>query len=312
MATGVCYTQSGSTKKYEDSLSISLVKGSYITPYITNNVSNGVNNYSFPDPSTYEFSSKGPKDDNMPLIFVTYYPSTGNNPCYFNYEQGYDKWDVYIQIINLTIYNSSNFGDCVKISELNNRTLNEIYNSENKESKFDDTFLTIKNNELSQSQSIDVNLTIKIDAYNVKFEKGEVNFIIYAKTHGSTEKMNLPSYGGNFNYDEYQYNSTSKIYDTKNSTNYAAGFKYYAVSDNNGKITKGYVADSVDYDLLFRGNINSTNNNYFELINNITGVYENGVQFSGLKLIGMKNRFHTYIPAINLNITLDCGIDNIY
>lgn len=87
MASGICYTQSGTEKRYEDGVSISLVKGTHNLPTIKNDVLSvaNENHYSFEVSSTYIYSSKGDKVDNMPLIFVTYYPSSGKNPCYFNF-----------------------------------------------------------------------------------------------------------------------------------------------------------------------------------------------------------------------------------
>ena len=98
------YTQSGDIKRYEDSLSISLVKGDVTLPALSNDTTSvaNENHYSFADPDRYNFESKGNKDDNMPLIFVTYYPSSGQNPCYFNYN--------YIEIeIKLSFVWPSNF-----------------------------------------------------------------------------------------------------------------------------------------------------------------------------------------------------------
>lgn len=87
MASGICYTQSGTEKRYEDKVSISLVKGTHNLPTIKNYVLSvaNENHYSFEVSSNYIYSSKGDKVDNMPLIFVTYYPSSGKNPCYFNF-----------------------------------------------------------------------------------------------------------------------------------------------------------------------------------------------------------------------------------
>ena len=87
MASGICFTQSNTEKRYEDEVSISLVKGTHNLPTIKNDVLSvaNENHYSFEVSSTYIYSSKGDKVDNMPLIFVTYYPSSGKNPCYFNF-----------------------------------------------------------------------------------------------------------------------------------------------------------------------------------------------------------------------------------
>ena len=106
MATGVCYTQSGDIKRYEGPkiLDIQYVKNpnnekigeqySVTEQYTYNEGSNNeyvqyyidTNDEHFPG---FEFSSKGPADDNMPLIFVAYYPQEPDNPCYFNFKIKY-------------------------------------------------------------------------------------------------------------------------------------------------------------------------------------------------------------------------------
>ena len=53
------------------------------------------NDEHFPE---FEFSSKGPADDNMPLIFVAYYPQEPDNPCYFNFKY-LPKLTVYVNFL---------------------------------------------------------------------------------------------------------------------------------------------------------------------------------------------------------------------
>lgn len=86
-ATGVCYTMSGSEKRYEDKISIEIVKGTTTLPTIKNNVVANENHYSFDADENCVYKSKGEKDETLPLIFVTYYPNKGQNPVYFNYNQ---------------------------------------------------------------------------------------------------------------------------------------------------------------------------------------------------------------------------------
>lgn len=110
MATGICYTQSGNIKRYEDKVSISLVKGTHGLPTIKNDVLSvaNENHYSFEVSSSYKFHSKGNYRGDMPLVFVTYYPSSGKTPCYFNFDYNYIDieislefvWPSYVKFIN--------------------------------------------------------------------------------------------------------------------------------------------------------------------------------------------------------------------
>ena len=110
MATGICYTQSGSTKKYEDGVSIRLIKGIHNLPTIKNDVLSvaNENHYSFEVSSSYKLHSKGNYRGDMPLVFVTYYPSSGKSPCYFNFTYNYIDieillefvWPSYIKIVS--------------------------------------------------------------------------------------------------------------------------------------------------------------------------------------------------------------------
>ena len=101
MASGICYTQSGGTKKYDGIVVPSVAKGdkSYNPGYdnIKHDTSSvpGEDHYSFDDPSSYTLVEKGSSArDDCPLIIVTYYPVAPANPCYFNYKK--KKLDTYI------------------------------------------------------------------------------------------------------------------------------------------------------------------------------------------------------------------------
>ena len=105
MASGICYTQSGGTKKYDGIVVPAVAKGdkSYNPGYdnIKHDTSSvpGENHYSFDDPSSYTLVEKGSSArDDCPLIIVTYYPVAPANPCYFNYKKkDYDKYiDYYV------------------------------------------------------------------------------------------------------------------------------------------------------------------------------------------------------------------------
>ena len=118
MATGICYTQSGTEKRYEYSGPSPcpwciLVKSPIndkldeqyddVISYIIKNKSTdneyceySINTNSLHYPK-YTYFSKGNKDDSMPLIFVTYYPSYGKNPCYFNFNKTFHTVRIHIR-----------------------------------------------------------------------------------------------------------------------------------------------------------------------------------------------------------------------
>ena len=94
MASGICYTQSGGTKKYDGIVVPTVAKGdkSYNPGYenIKHDTSSvpGEDHYSFDDPSSYTLVEKGSSArDDCPLIIATYYPVAPANPCYFNYKK---------------------------------------------------------------------------------------------------------------------------------------------------------------------------------------------------------------------------------
>ncbi len=109
MATGICYTQSGGTKKYDGIVVPTVAKGdnSYNPGYenIKHDTSSvpGEDHYSFDDPSSYTLVEKGSSArDDCPLIIATYYPVAPANPCYFNYKKK-DKPDTFYYDVTLTL-----------------------------------------------------------------------------------------------------------------------------------------------------------------------------------------------------------------
>ena len=96
--SGTCYSLSGNIKRYEDEVSLSLVKGSHNLPSLRlTSLSDGSKKYTFNVDSNYNFLSKGAKNSNADLIFVTYYPDVNTNPCYFNFKkQSTNNIDIYI------------------------------------------------------------------------------------------------------------------------------------------------------------------------------------------------------------------------
>ena len=92
MASGICYTQSGGTKKYDGIVVLDVARGdkNYNPGYIKHDTLSvpGEDHYSFDDPSPYILVEKGSSTrDDCPLIIVTYYPDAPDNPCYFNYKK---------------------------------------------------------------------------------------------------------------------------------------------------------------------------------------------------------------------------------
>ena len=126
MASGICYTQSGTEKRYEGGVSISLVKGTHDLPTIKNDALSvaNENHYSFEVSSSYKLHSKGNYRGDMPLVFVTYYPSSGKNPCYFNFDYNYIDieillefvWPSYVKLYDKNISLSSNGGFIIYIN----------------------------------------------------------------------------------------------------------------------------------------------------------------------------------------------------
>ena len=142
MPTGICYTQSGNVKRYESAVSIELVKGSYELPSLKINdipytgAPDGTflyERYTFDDPLHYTYSSKGAKDDNMPLIFVCYYPSSPSNPVYFNFDK-IPKLTVFVNLLTPNSVGSNLFSkielkynDDIKKVDVNDYTYFEYY-----------------------------------------------------------------------------------------------------------------------------------------------------------------------------------------
>lgn len=116
MATGICYTQSSTEKRYEDGVSISLVKGTHDLPTIKNDVLSVVNenHYSFEVSTYYKLYSKGNYMGDMPLIFVTYYPTSSENPCYFNFDYNNHTVNIILYYLwpnNIVKFNPFNKND---------------------------------------------------------------------------------------------------------------------------------------------------------------------------------------------------------
>ena len=187
MATGVCYTQSGNVRRYEDGVSISLVKGIHDLPTLSTTTTN-IRKYEFDVSSSYNFLSKGVYRDDMPLVFVTYYPSYGKNPCYFNFAYNYIDieillefvWPSYVKLYNKDILLSSNGGFIIYING-ESKTITK---------KSDLKFKIVKGSSITIGTSWIKNLKLKMYMANSSYEVS--NYTNNAQeVYNDTEKIIL-------------------------------------------------------------------------------------------------------------------------
>ena len=202
MATGICYTQSGTEKRYEDEVSISLVKGTHDIPTIKNDVLSvaNENHYSFEVSSSYIFSNKGSKRDDCPLIFVTYYPSSGKNPCYFNFGYNNHKITFFLYLLtpNTVGYNVFNkmkytINGADKTVDLDANSKFEIYVNDSAEIIFHSdnytSWYNIRNITRSKNYYVDPfglsgNKTAQLLYYNSSDDVKNDMFTLYHKING--------------------------------------------------------------------------------------------------------------------------------
>ena len=187
MATGVCYTQSGNVRRYEDGVSISLVKGIHDLPTLSTTTTN-IRKYEFDVSSSYNFVQKGAYRGDMPLVFVTYYPSYGKNPCYFNFAYNYIDieillefvWPSYVKLYNKDILLSSNGGFIIYING-ESKTITK---------KSDLKFKIVKGSSITIGTSWIKNLKLKMYMANSSYEVS--NYTNNAQeVYNDTEKIIL-------------------------------------------------------------------------------------------------------------------------
>ena len=198
MATGVCYTQSGNVRRYEDGVTISLVKGIHDLPTLSTTTTN-IRKYEFDVSSSYNFVQKGVYRGDMPLVFVTYYPSYGKNPCYFNFNYNTHKLTIFLylltpnssgsNIFNKIKYNINNESKLVDLDNYGKITLNVtdkdniIFDYTNYKSKSDISQFV----RTSSNIAINYGLTndAKLNYYNTNYDVTDDMFTLYHKLNGT-------------------------------------------------------------------------------------------------------------------------------
>ena len=198
MATGICYTQSGNVRRYEDGVTISLVKGIHDLPTLSTTTTN-IRKYEFDVSSSYNFVQKGAYRGDMPLVFVTYYPSYGKNPCYFNFNYNTHKLTIFLYLLtpnssgsnvfNKIKYNINNESKLVDLDNYGKITLNVtdkdniIFDYTKYKSRYDISQL------LKTSSNIAINYGLTDDAklnyYNTTSNVTDDMFTLYHKLNGT-------------------------------------------------------------------------------------------------------------------------------
>ena len=198
MATGICYTQSGNVRRYEDGVTISLVKGIHDLPTLSTTTTN-IRKYEFDVSSSYNFVQKGVYRGDMPLVFVTYYPSYGKNPCYFNFNYNTHKLTIFLYLLtpnssgsnvfNKIKYNINNESKLVDLDNYGKITLNVtdkdniIFDYTKYKSRYDISQL------LKTSSNIAINYGLTDDAklnyYNTNYDVTNDMFTLYHKLNGT-------------------------------------------------------------------------------------------------------------------------------
>ena len=198
MVTGVCYTQSGNVRRYEDGVTISLVKGIHDLPTLSTTTTN-IRKYEFDVSSSYNFVQKGVYRGDMPLVFVTYYPSYGKNPCYFNFNYNTHKLTIFLYLLtpnssgsnvfNKIKYNINNESKLVDLDNYGKITLNVtdkdniIFDYTNYKSKSDISQFV----RTSSNIAINYGLTndAKLNYYNTTSNVTDDMFTLYHKLNGT-------------------------------------------------------------------------------------------------------------------------------
>lgn len=222
MATGVCYTQSGNVRRYEDGVTISLVKGIHDLPTLSTTTTN-IRKYEFDVSSSYNFLSKGAYRGDMPLVFVTYYPSYGKNPCYFNFNYNTHKLTIFLYLLTPNSSGSNVF--------------NKIKYNINNESKLVD---------LDNDSKITLNVT---DKDNIIFDytnyKGRYDISQFVRTSSNIATNYGLINGAKLNYYNTNYDVTNDMFTLYHKLN---GTKYTTVSAHHHNISISNITeDSIAY-----------------------------------------------------------------
>lgn len=222
MATGVCYTQSGNVRRYEDGVTINLVKGIHDLPTLSTTTTN-IRKYEFDVSSSYNFVQKGAYRGDMPLVFVTYYPSYGKNPCYFNFNYNTHKLTIFLYLLTPNSSGSNVF--------------NKIKYNINNESKLVD---------LDNDSKITLNVT---DKDNIIFDytnyKGRYDISQFVRTSSNIATDYGLINGAKLNYYNTNYDVTNDMFTLYHKLN---GTKYTTVSAHHHNISISNITeDSIAY-----------------------------------------------------------------
>ena len=198
MATGVCYTQSGNVRRYEDGVTISLVKGIHDLPTLSTTTTN-IRKYEFDVSSSYNFVQKGVYRGDMPLVFVTYYPSYGKNPCYFNFNYNTHKLTIFLYLLtpnssgsnvfNKIKYNINNESKLVDLDNDSKITLNVtdkdniIFDYTNYKSKSDISQFVRTGSNIATNYGLTNDA--KLNYYNTNYDVTDDMFTLYHKLNGT-------------------------------------------------------------------------------------------------------------------------------
>ena len=198
MATGVCYTQSGNVRRYEDGVTISLVKGIHDLPTLSTTTTN-IRKYEFDVSSSYNFVQKGVYRGDMPLVFVTYYPSYGKNPCYFNFNYNTHKLTIFLYLLtpnssgsnvfNKIKYNINNESKLVDLDNYGKITLNVtdkdniIFDYTNYKSKSDISQFVRTGSNIATNYGLTNDA--KLNYYNTNYDVTDDMFTLYHKLNGT-------------------------------------------------------------------------------------------------------------------------------
>ena len=198
MATGVCYTQSGNVRRYEDGVTISLVKGIHDLPTLSTTTTN-IRKYEFDVSSSYNFVQKGVYRGDMPLVFVTYYPSYGKNPCYFNFNYNTHKLTIFLYLLtpnssgsnvfNKIKYNINNESKLVDLDNYGKITLNVtdkdniIFDYTNYKGRYDISQFVRTGSNIAENYGL-IN-GAKLNYYNTNYDVTNDMFTLYHKLNGT-------------------------------------------------------------------------------------------------------------------------------
>ena len=198
MATGICYTQSGNVRRYEDGVTISLVKGIHDLPTLSTTTTN-IRKYEFDVSSSYKFFQKGVYRGDMPLVFVTYYPSYGKNPCYFNFNYNTHKLTIFLYLLtpdtfgsnvfNKIEYNINNESKLVDLDNYGKITLNVtdkdniIFDYTNYKSKSDISQFVRTSSNIATNYGLTNDA--KLNYYNTNYDVTDDMFTLYHKLNGT-------------------------------------------------------------------------------------------------------------------------------